>query len=190
MSNNLFIPHTHLLCLWLRWQFNACGKIPVSFQDVIPDKYRDDRTKYLLQPSGKFLIGGPRVSWALIAEVTEITATFSALQGDAGLTGRKTVVDAYGGWGGSGGGAFSGKDSSKVDRSANYALRQVAKSLVAAKLVRRVSIQVSKFYFVYMKYKFLSHLRCHMQLEYLTHFHFMLNLMELVQNQTKNWKKL
>lgn len=66
----------------------------------------------------------------------------SCHQGDAGLTGRKTIVDTYGGWGGSGGGAFSGKDASKVDRSASYAARWIAKSLVAAKLARRVSVQV------------------------------------------------
>ena len=63
-------------------------------------------------------------------------------QGDAGLTGRKIIVDTYGGWGAHGGGAFSGKDPSKVDRSAAYAGRWIAKSLVAAKLARRVLIQV------------------------------------------------
>ena len=64
-------------------------------------------------------------------------------QGDAGLTGRKIIVDTYGGWGGHGGGAFSGKDYSKVDRSAAYAARWVAKSLVQAKLVKRALVQVS-----------------------------------------------
>ncbi|XP_072515511.1 methionine adenosyltransferase II, alpha-like isoform X1 [Salminus brasiliensis] len=90
---------------------------------VIPAKYLDDRTIYHLLPSGKFLIGGP--------------------QGDAGLTGRKIIVDTYGGWGGHGGGAFSGKDYSKVDRSGAYAARWVAKSLVKAKLCRRVLVQIS-----------------------------------------------
>ncbi|XP_030624982.1 methionine adenosyltransferase II, alpha-like isoform X3 [Chanos chanos] len=90
---------------------------------VIPAKYLDDRTIYHLLPSGKFLFGGP--------------------QGDAGLTGRKIIVDTYGGWGGHGGGAFSGKDYSKVDRSAAYAARWVAKSLVKAKLCRRVLVQIS-----------------------------------------------
>ncbi len=66
-----------------------------------------------------------------------------ALQGDAGVTGRKIIVDTYGGWGAHGGGAFSGKDFSKVDRSAAYAARWVAKSLVKAKLCRRVLVQVS-----------------------------------------------
>lgn len=83
----------------------------------------DDKTVYYLNPSGKFEIGGP--------------------QGDAGLTGRKIIVDTYGGWGAHGGGAFSGKDPSKVDRSGAYAARWVAKSLVKAKLCRRCLVQVS-----------------------------------------------
>ncbi|KAK7507325.1 hypothetical protein BaRGS_00001260 [Batillaria attramentaria] len=90
---------------------------------VIPSRYLDDRTVYHIQPSGKFIIGGP--------------------QGDAGLTGRKIIVDTYGGWGAHGGGAFSGKDFSKVDRSAAYASRWVAKSLVKAGLCKRVLVQVS-----------------------------------------------
>ncbi|KAK2824318.1 hypothetical protein Q5P01_021493 [Channa striata] len=90
---------------------------------VVPAKYLDDKTIYHLQPSGRFVIGGP--------------------QGDAGVTGRKIIVDTYGGWGAHGGGAFSGKDFSKVDRSAAYAARWVAKSLVKAKLCRRVLVQVS-----------------------------------------------
>ncbi|XP_016094525.1 S-adenosylmethionine synthase-like [Sinocyclocheilus grahami] len=90
---------------------------------VVPSVYLDDDTIYHLQPSGRFVIGGP--------------------QGDAGLTGRKIIVDTYGGWGAHGGGAFSGKDYTKVDRSAAYAARWVAKSLVKAKLCRRVLVQVS-----------------------------------------------
>lgn len=90
---------------------------------VIPAKYLDDNTKYFLNPSGRFVIGGPH--------------------GDAGLTGRKIIIDTYGGWGAHGGGAFSGKDPTKVDRSAAYAARWIAKSLVAAKLCRRVLVQVS-----------------------------------------------
>ncbi|KAJ4948303.1 hypothetical protein JOQ06_019839 [Pogonophryne albipinna] len=90
---------------------------------VVPAKYLDDKTIYHLQPSGRFVIGGP--------------------QGDAGVTGRKIIVDTYGGWGAHGGGAFSGKDVSKVDRSAAYAARWVAKSLVKANLCRRVLVQVS-----------------------------------------------
>lgn len=90
---------------------------------VVPAKYLDANTVYHLNPSGRFVIGGP--------------------MGDAGVTGRKIIVDTYGGWGAHGGGAFSGKDYSKVDRSAAYAARWVAKSLVAAGLCRRVLVQVS-----------------------------------------------
>ncbi|KAK9380100.1 methionine adenosyltransferase [Kockiozyma suomiensis] len=90
---------------------------------AIPAKYLDDKTIYHIQPSGRFVIGGP--------------------QGDAGLTGRKIIVDTYGGWGAHGGGAFSGKDYSKVDRSAAYAARWVAKSLVAAGLAKRALVQFS-----------------------------------------------
>ncbi|KAG8536019.1 hypothetical protein GDO81_027264, partial [Engystomops pustulosus] len=90
---------------------------------VVPAKYLDEKTVYHLQPSGRFVIGGP--------------------QGDAGVTGRKIIVDTYGGWGAHGGGAFSGKDYTKVDRSAAYAARWVAKSLVHAKLCHRVLVQVS-----------------------------------------------
>ncbi|KAG8683699.1 methionine adenosyltransferase sam2 [Ceratobasidium sp. 395] len=90
---------------------------------VIPKNLLDDRTIYHIQPSGRFVIGGP--------------------QGDAGLTGRKIIVDTYGGWGAHGGGAFSGKDFSKVDRSAAYTARWIAKSLVAAGLARRCLVQLS-----------------------------------------------
>jgi len=90
---------------------------------TIPEKYLDQHTVYHLNPSGRFVIGGP--------------------QGDAGLTGRKIIIDTYGGWGAHGGGAFSGKDPTKVDRSAAYAARWVAKSVVAAKLARRCLFQVS-----------------------------------------------
>merc|ERR550517_1250807 len=90
---------------------------------VIPDKYITERTQIIINPSGKFVIGGP--------------------YGDAGLTGRKIIVDTYGGWGAHGGGAFSGKDPSKVDRSAAYAARWVARSLVDAGLVKRGLVQVS-----------------------------------------------
>ncbi len=90
---------------------------------VIPLKYLDDSTIYHLNPSGLFIIGGP--------------------QGDAGLTGRKIIVDTYGGWGAHGGGAFSGKDYTKVDRSAAYAARWVAKSLVKAGLCKRVLVQIA-----------------------------------------------
>ena len=90
---------------------------------VIPRDMVDESTVYHIQPSGLFIIGGP--------------------QGDAGLTGRKIIVDTYGGWGAHGGGAFSGKDYSKVDRSAAYLARWIAKSLVKAGLARRVLVQLS-----------------------------------------------
>jgi len=90
---------------------------------VIPAKYITENTQIIINPSGKFVIGGP--------------------YGDAGLTGRKIIVDTYGGWGAHGGGAFSGKDPSKVDRSAAYAARWVARSLVDAGLVKRCLVQVS-----------------------------------------------
>merc|ERR1712207_35254 len=90
---------------------------------VIPANLLDSNTIYHLQPSGRFIIGGP--------------------MGDAGLTGRKIIVDTYGGWGAHGGGAFSGKDPSKVDRSAAYAARWIAKSLVNAGLCDRVLVQVA-----------------------------------------------
>eukprot|EP01083_Nonionella_stella_P031343 85832_1 len=90
---------------------------------VVPSKYLTKDTLFHLNPSGRFVIGGPH--------------------GDAGLTGRKIIVDTYGGWGAHGGGAFSGKDPSKVDRSAAYAARWIAKSLVASDLCKRCLVQLS-----------------------------------------------
>ncbi len=90
---------------------------------VLPDTWLTDQTKYHINPTGRFVIGGP--------------------VGDAGLTGRKIIVDTYGGMARHGGGAFSGKDPSKVDRSAAYAARYVAKNLVAAGLADRCEVQVS-----------------------------------------------
>nr|XP_018910507.1 PREDICTED: S-adenosylmethionine synthase isoform X1 [Bemisia tabaci] len=92
-------------------------------KEVIPTKYLDDKTMFHINPCGQFVLGGPRC--------------------DAGLTGRKIIVDTYGGWGAHGGGAFSGKDFTKVDRSAAYAARWVAKSLVKSGLCRRCLVQVS-----------------------------------------------
>jgi len=90
---------------------------------VVPAQYLDANTIFHLNPSGRFVIGGPH--------------------GDAGLTGRKIIIDTYGGWGAHGGGAFSGKDPTKVDRSGAYIARQAAKSIVAAKLARRAIVQIS-----------------------------------------------
>jgi len=87
---------------------------------VVPPHLLDEKTVLHLNPSGSFVTGGPC--------------------GDAGLTGRKIIVDTYGGWGGHGGGAFSGKDPTKVDRSAAYAARWVAKSLVANGLAKRAMV--------------------------------------------------
>lgn len=119
---------------------------------VVPAKYLDDKTIYHLQPSGRFVIGGPQVTPLLTCSLSSHhgesvifllhSGIFAVKQGDAGVTGRKIIVDTYGGWGAHGGGAFSGKDFSKVDRSAAYAARWVAKSLVKAKLCRRVLVQV------------------------------------------------
>jgi len=99
------------------------GLLEEVVKKVIDPKLLDADTKYHLNPSGRFVIGGP--------------------QGDAGVTGRKIIIDSYGGWGAHGGGAFSGKDPTKVDRSGAYAARWIAKSLVAAGLCDRVLVQVS-----------------------------------------------
>ena len=93
------------------------------FDEIIPADMVDDETKYFINPTGRFVIGGPH--------------------GDSGLTGRKIIVDTYGGAGRHGGGAFSGKDPSKVDRSAAYAARHIAKNLVAAGVADEVLVQVS-----------------------------------------------
>lgn len=90
---------------------------------LAPRNFIDDKTHFYINPTGRFVVGGP--------------------EGDCGLTGRKIIVDTYGGMGRHGGGAFSGKDPTKVDRSASYAARYVAKNIIAAKLARRCEVQVS-----------------------------------------------
>jgi S-adenosylmethionine synthetase len=90
---------------------------------VVPEELRDKKTKYFINPTGRFVVGGP--------------------MGDSGLTGRKIIVDTYGGMGRHGGGAFSGKDPSKVDRSACYYARYIAKNVVAAKLASRCEVQLA-----------------------------------------------
>ena len=90
---------------------------------IVPAELLDDQTKYFVNPTGRFVVGGP--------------------QGDSGLTGRKIIVDTYGGYGRHGGGAFSGKDPTKVDRSAAYAARYVAKNIVAAGLANKCEIQLA-----------------------------------------------
>ncbi|APF25558.1 methionine adenosyltransferase [Clostridium sporogenes] len=90
---------------------------------IVPSELLDENTKYFINPTGRFVIGGP--------------------QGDSGLTGRKIIVDTYGGYGRHGGGAFSGKDPTKVDRSAAYAARWVAKNLVAAGVADKLEIQLA-----------------------------------------------
>ncbi len=93
------------------------------FNEVLPQDMVDDQTKYFINPTGQFIIGGPN--------------------GDSGLTGRKIIVDTYGGYGRHGGGSFSGKDCTKVDRSAAYAARYIAKNIVAAGLAEKCEIQLS-----------------------------------------------
>jgi S-adenosylmethionine synthetase len=90
---------------------------------VLPEEYLDQRTKFHVNPTGRFVVGGP--------------------VGDCGLTGRKIIVDTYGGYGRHGGGAFSGKDPSKVDRSAAYMARYIAKNIVAAGLASKCEVQLA-----------------------------------------------
>jgi len=97
--------------------------INLIVKKVIPSRFLDKKTKYHINPTGRFEIGGPH--------------------GDSGLTGRKIIVDTYGGWAPHGGGAFSGKDPSKVDRSATYAARHIAKNVVGAKLAKECLVQLA-----------------------------------------------
>lgn len=97
--------------------------IEYVIRKVVPHEFLDEDTKYLINPTGRFVVGGP--------------------QGDSGLTGRKLIVDTYGGYGRHGGGSFSGKDPTKVDRSASYAARWAAKNLVAAGAADRLEIEIA-----------------------------------------------
>jgi S-adenosylmethionine synthetase len=99
------------------------GIIEEVIKPVLPVELIDDKTRYLINPTGRFVVGGP--------------------MGDCGLTGRKIIVDTYGGQGSHGGGAFSGKDPSKVDRSASYMARYIAKNIVAAELARKCEVQLA-----------------------------------------------
>ena len=99
------------------------AQVTVEYDDDTPANMLDENTKYFVNPTGRFVVGGP--------------------QGDSGLTGRKIIVDTYGGYAHHGGGAFSGKDPSKVDRSAAYAMRHVAKNLVAAGLAKKCEVGVA-----------------------------------------------
>jgi S-adenosylmethionine synthetase len=99
------------------------GLIEEVVKKVIPVEMLDEKTKFFVNPTGRFVVGGP--------------------QGDCGLTGRKIIVDTYGGQGSHGGGAFSGKDPSKVDRSASYMARYVAKNVVAAGLAKKCEVQIA-----------------------------------------------
>ena len=92
-------------------------------KEVVPAEYLDEKSKFFINPTGRFVIGGP--------------------QGDSGLTGRKIIVDTFGGYARHGGGAFSGKDATKVDRSASYAARYIAKNIVAAGLAKKVEVQLA-----------------------------------------------
>jgi S-adenosylmethionine synthetase len=99
------------------------GLIEEVIKKAIPAEYLDKNTKYFINATGRFVIGGPKC--------------------DCGMTGRKIIVDTYGGWGSHGGGAFSGKDPSKVDRSGSYMARHIAKNIVAAGLAERVEVQIA-----------------------------------------------
>ena len=107
----------------VEWETIHNDMIEHVIKTIVPANLLDENTRILINPTGAFVIGGPN--------------------GDAGLTGRKIIVDTYGGWGSHGGGAFSGKDPSKVDRSAAYMARYIAKNIVAAKLATEVEIQLA-----------------------------------------------
>ncbi|EOB15275.1 S-adenosylmethionine synthetase isoform type-2 [Nosema bombycis CQ1] len=129
LSNNITPKRVHTIVISTQHKDNVSTDFIKKFlkeyviKGTIPDHLLDNETIFHLQPSGRFVIGGP--------------------EGDSGLTGRKIIVDTYGGWGAHGGGAFSGKDWSKVDRSGAYAARWIAKSLVEGGISKRALVQVS-----------------------------------------------
>ena len=102
---------------------NVRNSVEYAIRTVLPKEYVDDRTEFFINPTGRFVIGGP--------------------DGDTGLTGRKIIVDTYGGYSPHGGGAFSGKDPTKVDRSAAYMMRYIAKNIVASGRANRATCQIS-----------------------------------------------
>ena len=128
-NGKMYPKRVHTILISTQHDSNICNKkitddiIKYVVKSVIPQKYLDKNTIIHINPSGRFVIGGP--------------------EGDGGLTGRKIIIDTYGGWGAHGGGAFSGKDPTKVDRSAAYMGRWIAKSLVASKLADRALVQVA-----------------------------------------------
>jgi len=107
----------------VEWETIQRDMIEHVIKAVVPSELLDDKTNYLINPTGRFVVGGPH--------------------GDSGLTGRKIIVDTYGGYARHGGGAFSGKDPTKVDRSGAYAARYVAKNIVAAKLADKCEIEIA-----------------------------------------------
>ena len=128
-TNNIRPVHAHTILISTQHSADvSIEEIRAVIKDkiidkVIPAELRDDRTRYFINPSGSFVVGGPK--------------------GDCGVTGRKIIADSYGGWGGHGGGAFSGKDPTKVDRSGAYAARWIAKSLVYNGYCSRVVVQIT-----------------------------------------------
>lgn len=127
-DNNGNIDHIDTILLSIQHQESLkindiIGQIKPIILDIIPEEYINEKTKFLFNPTGKFIIGGP--------------------EGDVGLTGRKIIVDSYGGAAAHGGGAFSGKDHTKVDRSGAYIARYLAKNIVDARLAKKCLIQLS-----------------------------------------------
>lgn len=128
-SGNLTVKRVHSILISTQHREGVSNELIAEtlmnlvIKKVIPSKLQDENTRYFINPSGSFIVGGPR--------------------GDCGVTGRKIIADSYGGWGGHGGGAFSGKDPSKVDRSGAYVARWIAKSLVYNQYCNRCTVQIT-----------------------------------------------